>query len=68
VPTSTWRPGEQAEAFGFGAAVLHQLAPGLALGLRQAGRARGEQDGGDVVGGDLRHRKFGFCRFFGRRP
>ena len=41
----------ETERNGFGPAVGDEFAPGLALGLWQAGRAGGEQDGGKVVGG-----------------
>ena len=49
------RPLQQAQRRGFGAAVQHQLAPGLAVRLRQAGGARGEQDGHEAFVVDQRH-------------
>ena len=46
---------QQAQPFGFGAAVGKQFAPGLGVRLRLAGGPRGEQDGGHPFGGNAWH-------------
>lgn len=49
------RAAIKAQRNGFCPAVGNQFSPGLALRLWQAGRAGGEENGGQVIGGNQRY-------------